>query len=356
MILLCLAAAVAAPLVVALREDAGAFSGAVPRVTVTDAAGAVAPVDMQDGGVAPDAVARDKTWTGAVTSLGSGPYGLTITDGGDQRAWKGSYSASGNPASIQLALVEGGAVVELASGDLPFTSAAPAAEPTTPPPPPASGDPAAAAPGPGDGWPGGAEAQPGPEGEPGGAGGEPKAAAPGDPGVAEGGDPAARPSAAVDAAAEPAFTTAANAGQTAAWMVVVLLAGWVLAGARRFTAAAVEPLPGRLPELGGKGVVLRDADWRAAVRAFAGPYRILLVGGADPGPVPAGTVFSLGPGAVSIDEVVAMLRHLDGTGPPVVLIVVGEVLGRTGAHGTAALDELGRALPKGGTAFVYPAR
>lgn len=345
-----LATAFAAPLVVVLREDAAAFSGAVPRVTVTDAAGAVAQVDMQDGGGAPDAVASDKTWTGSATSLGPGPYTLMVTDGGDQRVWKGSYAASGDPASIQLALAEGGAVVELASGALPFTAAAVAAASSTTAPPPLSGDPAASAPGPGDAGPG----------DPGAQEGVPNAAPPGAPG-GEQGDPGAKSGDPGGGASPEAATDGGAAGSTdvglaAAWLAVVLGAGWVLAGARRFTAAALEPLPGRLPELGGKGVILRDADWRPAVRAFAGPYRILLVGGADPGPVPAGTVFAMGPGAVSIDEVVAMLRHLDGNGPPLVLVVVGELMGRTGARGTAALDELGRALPRGGTAFVYPAR
>lgn len=347
-----LVSAFAAPLVVALREDAGAFSGAVPRVTVTDAAGLVAQVDMQDAGSPPDAVSGDKTWTGSAASLGSGPYAVTITDGGDQRVWKGSYAPGGDPASIALALAEGGAVVELAPGALPFT--APAAAASTSAPQAGSADPSASAPGPGDAGPDGAEAQPVAGGDPGGAGSEPRTAAPGAPGGAPPGNPGAQPPPESAAPAEP--DSGAGAGEAAAWLVVVGLAGWVLAGARRFTAGAVEALPGSLPELGSKGVVLRDADWRLAVRAMAGPYRILLVGGVDPGPVPAGTVFSLGPGAVSIDEVVAMLRHLDGTGPPVVLIVVGDVLGRTGARGTATLDELGRALPKGGTAFVYPAR
>lgn len=367
MMLLWVASALAGSFIVAIREDGGAFSGAVPRVTVTDAAGNAARIDMQDGGTTVDKRAGDAVWTGDSGSVGAGPYTLLITDGGDVRVWKGSFAAAGtDPVVLRVSAQTGGVLTELgehdvAVGDAPPvspTSEAPSANPAPPGEPMADGTGApAGAPQPtGDGGQGGG-------GNAGGGGG-------GGGGNAGGGAPNAGPGDAGPSGGVSAVTTdvgsffeellssdpfqALGAGPRAgAWALVIGVFAWVLAGARRFSAAAIDALPGPLPPVAVRGVVPMDGEWDAFVRTLAGPFRVILVGAGNPGVVPGGTVFPLGTGRVPVDDVVALYAHLTPTGPPIAVVIVGGLVGDDGPGDQAAVELLGTRLPKDAVAYVF---
>ncbi len=349
--ILLVGAALAGSLVVVVREDDTAFSGAIPRLTLTDTDGTASQIDLNDQGSAPDQAAGDHVWSGGSKAIGAGPFTLLLTDGGDIRVWKGEFSAAaGDPAVLALAMATGGKITELGSSTLPFVSLAassdtsPSGRATTggPAEAPASGQvtdaaPQVAAPGEPNG------ATPAPEGE--------------DAGAAEPNEPQATPNPGPTASSggegDP-FVALGDSARVAAWALVVMAAAWVLAGARRFTAAAVEPLAGAVPSLEARGVVTMDGDWAGFVRTLAGPFRVLLVGESNPGEVPGGTVFVLGPGRVAADDILAMMAHLERSGPPVIVVLVDEIEGPTGATGEAALAELARRLPREAVVYVFP--
>lgn len=353
--ILLVGAALAGSLVVAVREDDTAFSGAIPRLTLTDSAGSPTQIDLNDQGSAPDLAAGDHVWTGGSKEIGAGPFVLLLTDGGDMRVWKGAFTpAAGDPAVLSLAMASGGKVTQLEASVLPFGAlsaggdASPAGREATggPSEPPPSGQvtepgPAIAAPGEPNG------ATPAPEGEP--AGASPPSGAPApQPG-------SAAPGAAAPTAGDGApFVSLGEGARVAAWALFVAAAAWVLAGARRFTAAAVEPLAGPVPALEARGVVTMDGDWAGFVRTLAGPFRVLLVGESGAGEVPGGTVFVLGPGRVAVDDILAMMAHLERSGPPVIAVLVDAIEGRGGVVGEAALAELGQRLPRDAVVYVFP--
>lgn len=314
MLLLLLGVAAADDVIVVLRESGSAFNGAFPRVTITDAAGVAVAVDPQDGGAPPDQEAGDAVYAGAGRNLGAGPYQIKITDGGDMRVWTGEVEAVGVPPAVLVDLAPGGVLTALGAGALPYREAVEGSE----------GDGGAPSDGGQGGQPSSAPAAPG---------------APGGAGQKGGGAPErASTSSRVDVALTP------TPARAMAWLALVVAAGWVLAGSRRFTAAAIEPLDGDSPPL-RPGLAEADGDPVLTVRRLAGPCRVLLVGALDPGPIPAGTVFSLGPDLVAVDDVVAVVRELHGKGPPVVVLVVGDVVADRGRAGLEALRTLSAALP-----------
>ncbi|GDX79784.1 hypothetical protein LBMAG42_15950 [Deltaproteobacteria bacterium] len=354
-------AALAGPLVVVVREDDTAFSGAIPRLTLTDADGTSSQIDLNDQGSAPDEAAGDHVWSGGSKAIGAGPFVLLLTDGGDMRVWKGSFTpATGDPAVLSLAMAAGGKVTQLDAATLPFGALAASGEssPTgratsgAPAEPPPSGQvtdaaPAAAAPGEPNG------ATPAPEGAASGAQGGQEGPPPQEPGSAESQGGSHTTAAPTTSEGDP-FVALGDSARVAAWALVVFTAAWVLAGARRFTAAAVEPLAGPVPALEARGVVTMDGDWAGFVRTLAGPFRVLLVGESNPGEVPGGTVFVLGPGRVAVDDILAMMAHLERSGPPVIVVVVDAIEGPAGVTGEAALAELGRRLSREAVVYVFP--
>ncbi len=349
--LLWVASALAGSFIVAIREDGGAFSGAVPRVTITDAAGNAVRIDMQDGGTTVDKRAGDAVWTGDSGSVGAGPYALLITDGGDVRVWKGSFAATGSdPVVLRVSAQTGGVLTELGEhdvsvGDAPPvspTSEAPSANPAPPgePMPDGTGAPAGA---------------PQPSGDAGQGGGGAPNAGPGDAGPS-GGVSAVTTSAGdflEELLSSDPFQALGAGPRAGAWALVIGVFAWVLAGSRRFSAAAIDALPGPLPPVAVRGVVPMDGEWDAFVRTLAGPFRVILVGAANPGVVPGGTVFPLGTGRVPVDDVVALHAHLTPTGPPIAVVIVGGLAGEGGPGDQAALEDLGKRLPKEAVAYVF---
>lgn len=349
--ILLVGAALAGSLIVVVREEDTAFSGAIPRLTLTDAGGTVTQIDLNDQGSPPDQEAGDNVWSGGSKDIGVGPYVLLLTDGGDMRVWKGSFtSEEGDPAVLSLAMASGGKVTQLDASTLPFGSlvvssgSSPSGRASTggPAEPPPTGQVTDAAP---------TAAAPG----------EPKGATPAPEGAASGAQPnppasagAPPQSAAPSAPDGDPFVALGDTARVAAWALVVVAVGWVLAGARRFTAAAVEPLAGPVPALEARGVVTMDGDWAGFVRTLAGPFRVLLVGESNPGEVPGGTVFVLGPGRVAMDDILAMMAHLERSGPPVIVVLVDEIEGSAGVTGEPALAELARRLPRDAVAYVFP--
>lgn len=323
MILLC-ATAFAGSFVVVVREEDHAFSGAIPRLTVTDDAGTLAQVDLNDIGSNPDLKAGDSVWSGGNTSLSGGKLSVLLTDGGDHHVWKGVFQpVAGDPQVLFLSAADAGVITQLEASVLAF-SALTASDAGPKDPAPAGspgGQPAAPSP----------EAAPAPAGDPNGAAAPPTA-------------PTLDP-----------FISLGGPERVAAWGFVAAAIAWVLAGSRRFTPAAIEPLPGAVPTLEGRGIVPTGGDWAAFVRTLAGPFRVILLGASDPGTVPGGTVFVLGPGRATVDDVVAMLAHLDHSGPPVVVVLLGEVEAAGGLAGEAALLELGRKLPSSAVVYAFPA-
>ena len=344
MILLC-TAAFAGSFVVVVREEDHAFSGAIPRLTVTDDAGTAAQVDLNDNGSNPDLKAGDSVWSGGNAALSGGKLSVLLTDGGDHRVWKGVFQpVAGDPQVLSLSAAAAGVITQLEASDLAFGTLA-AGDPGPEDPAPASapnGQPAAASPEPSP-----PQAAPG---EPSGAappsGTEGKAAAAGGRSVAA--------SSSTAPTLDP-FSVLGAPARVAAWGFVAAAIAWVLAGSRRFTPAAIEPLPGAVPTLEGRGIVPMGGDWAAFVRTLAGPFRVILLGASDPGTVPGGTVFVLGPGRAAVDDVVAMLAHLDHSGPPVVVVLLGEVEAAGGLAGEAALLELARKLPSSAVVYAFPA-
>jgi hypothetical protein len=54
-----------------------------------------------------------------------------------------------------------------------------------------------------------------------------------------------------------------------------------------------------------------------------------------------------------VDDLIALLHHLEPSGPPLALVIVGGVEGTGGTRGEAALAELGERLPADGVAYVF---
>jgi hypothetical protein len=69
--------------------------------------------------------------------------------------------------------------------------------------------------------------------------------------------------------------------------------------------------------------------------------------------VPAGTVFALGPGRVTPEEVADAARALDGRGPPVVVVVATRLAAVAGADREAAWRRLAGLLPRGVVAYTF---
>ncbi len=314
--------ALAGPLVVVVREDDGTLNGAVPRVHLTDAAGAPFEVDMGDHGTPPDAVADDRVWTGVNRAVGAGPYAIRLSDGGDNRLWEGTFTATGDdPAVLVLAIAPNGVVTALDADALPRAALTARRAP--------------------------------PGGEPGAEGGNPKVA--GDDsanGSSTGATAGADPIAALVSLAERQFARP-SAGTLAAWLLGVGLFGWVLAGSRRLAPVAIEPVRGTRPELPGRGIVAVSGDWARLVTALAGPFRVVLAGGSAPDPVPDGTVFVLGPGRVAVEDIAAVVRALERHGPPLVVVAPDTVEASGGRVGAEALAELGRLLPGAVVTYTF---
>lgn len=324
MILALVATAWADPVILVLREDDRAFNGAFPRGTLVDAAGTSVPVDPQDGGAAPDAVRGDGIFTGAAEGLGAGPYLLRVTDGGDRRVWSGTFPLVGDPPALLVSVQPEGVITALAAGELAYGAPSGAGATATAGAPPAGDAPPGAAATPGDD--------------------NPPSEAPASGGAGPGAAPPNSSPSSSDPAADEPFSADA-AARAVAWLLLVVAAGWVLAGSRRFSLAAIEAVPGESPPL-RPGLARAEGDWRVLVRRMAGPARVLLVGAHDPGAVPAGTVFSLGAGPVEVAEVEALVGALAPSGPPLVVVLVGGPLVSGTERGAAAEARLADRLPR----------
>lgn len=293
------AAAVAGEVRVAVRVPEGTMGEAVPRVYVTDAAGAQAEAVMNDSAGLPDGVAGDGIFTGAVATLGDGPFALVITDGGDQKKWTGSFPVEDGLVAVGIA--GEGELEAIDADEVPVQEAA-------------------AAP----------------------------AAPPGQPQPSQPAQTAAKTQASPPAPAAPPST-----GTVAAWLVAVALVGWSLAGTLRGGGTLPPPVPGARPALPGEGLVPVTGDPDALVARLAGPFRVVLAGRPPAREVPAGTVFALGPGRVTAAEVADAARALDGRGPPVVIVVASRLQVPAGADRDSPYEDLERRLPAGVVAYAF---
>lgn len=294
------AIAAASSLVVVIREEDRAFSGAIPRLQLTDAAGRGSNVNLGDQGSAPDETAGDGIWTGETRDAGSGPFSLLVSDGGDALRWTGSFSPEGDPAVISLRVAPGGVIGALPRGELAWS-------------PPKAGD-----------------LPPAPAGGGGGA--------------------TVKTSASTESPSSPEATPL-SPGRVLAQAFLVAVAAWVAAGIGRFGPASLAGRPGRRPALPGKGPTAVRAEAGELVRALAGPFRVVVAGEAGLGEVPEGTVFELGPTRSRVEDLGAWVRHLEHGGPPLVVVVAGPLEGAGGLADAEARARLGRLLPRGVRVF-----
>ena len=96
-----------------------------------------------------------------------------------------------------------------------------------------------------------------------------------------------------------------------------------------------------------------SGDPAPLVRALARSRRVLHVGAAPTGDVPAGMLFPLGPGRVTLEEVRAAVHALEGLGPPLAVVVSGALEARSGRARLEALRRLRAALPEAVPLFAF---
>jgi hypothetical protein len=252
---------------------------------------------MNDAAGQPDAVSDDGWYTGVAASVGAGPYALSVTDGGDQRKWEATFTGADRVAVV----VKDQPGLELVDAeDVPVAEEAAPPDPmVTPPPQPSE------------------PRQPQPRSE-----------------------------------SRPVAATPPSTGTVAGWILAMAVVGWAVAGTPRGSGKLPPPVPGTLPSLPGAGLVAVTGDPDAFVGALAGPFRVVLAGRPPVAPVPAGTVFALGPGRVSAEEVAAAARALDGRGPPVVVVVSARLQAPADAR-ESPYDRLARLLPRGVHAYAF---
>lgn len=280
-------------LVVQVVDPDGRLHG-TPALTVTDARGRAVDVALGDGGVPPDVRAGDGRWSGAGSDL-EGPYALRLADAAGG-VWTASL-ASADPDEPSLS------VEPSTDGALVASLSAPAAGP----PVPAGGD------------------------------GRP-----------------VPPRAATRSSIGTGLGDAGWVPLAAAWAGALAIFAW--SATRRPTrTSAPSSLPGVRQLLPGAGVVLARGDADALVARLALTHRVVLAGAPPSRPVHDGAVFPLGRGRAAVEDVVAALRALEGTGPPLVVVATARLEAAGGLRGDAALERLARALPPGVNAYVFGA-
>ena len=291
--------ALAAPsgFILELSDPQGLLKGP-PTLQIRDAKGREVSVTLNDDGKAPDPFAGDGFWGGSADATLEGPYTLTVQAG--DTTWRDTLT-SPNPQEpgLQVSLRADGRIVPTEA-----LTRAPSPTGEGAPPPAHLGD--AAAP----------SLDRPPTGAPGGS------------------------------TATPTGGGSGHLGLVLTWTAALATLAWSLAARLR---PAPRALPAAWPPEGqgtagpAPGRTCVRGDVVPLVRRLATTHRVVLVGrtpaelGAPTG-VPPGSVFPVGPGRVAAEDVLTVVRELEGRGAPLVVVLAGalEQEGPEGGHRAAA--------------------